>query len=214
MSTADLPELIAGATAYYAFRGVVPADDPGARALAEAVATLTTPGTRPQPLAAYLDRRTASPSVPFAASLAALQRIAPPPRTVIGPGGPVRASDLIAWTRAELAAAWLASGGDPPPDILVAAARTLAHVLAARHPGRTIEVRVPPAVAVQIGLGHGPTHTRGTPPNVVETDPATFVRLATGSLSWADAVATGAVKASGDAADISPALPVFRAPGR
>ncbi len=213
MSTADLPRLIAAATAYSAFRGVVPEHDPGARALAEAVAALTTRGTRPQPLAVYLDHRTGVPSVPFAESLTALQEIAPPPQTVIGSGGPVRASDLIAWTRAEIAAAWLATGDEPPSEIVVAAARTIAHVLTARHPGRSVEVRVPPAVAVQIGFGHGPTHSRGTPPNVVETNPATLVRLAAGALSWADAVATGAVRASGDAADIGPAFPLCRVTG-
>ena len=43
----------------------------------------------------------------------------------------------------------------------------------AQHPGRSVEVRVPPYAAVQCGIGDpGPTHTRGTPPNVVETDAA------------------------------------------
>ena len=55
----------------------------------------------------------------------------------------------------------------------------------------------------------GPRHSRGTPPNVVETDPMTFVRLATGRLNWADAVGSGAVAASGNRADLSEQLPVM-----
>jgi uncharacterized protein (TIGR03083 family) len=88
--------------------------------------------------------------------------------------------------------------------------RTLAAVLAGQHPGRSIEVRIPPYAAVQCGIGDpGPTHTRGTPPNVVETDPLTFLRLATGRISWPDAVGTGRVAASGLRADLSGALPLL-----
>ena len=54
----------------------------------------------------------------------------------------------------------------------------------------------------------GPRHTRGTPPNVVETDPLTWVRLATGRLGWAEAVSSGAVRASGARADLSAHLPL------
>ena len=73
-------------------------------------------------------------------------------------------------------------------------------------PGRAVEVRVPPVAAVQ--CVPGPRHTRGTPPNVVETDPVTWIRLATGRLAWAEAVASGAVQASGARADLAPYLPV------
>jgi Bacterial SCP ortholog len=78
--------------------------------------------------------------------------------------------------------------------------------MAARAPGRTVEVRVPPYGAVQ--CVEGPRHTRGTPPNVVETDAATWLRLATGTLSWTEAVASGAVRASGERADLSELLPI------
>lgn len=91
-----------------------------------------------------------------------------------------------------------------------AAVRHLLDVLAAAAPGRTVEVRVPPYAAVQ--CVPGPRHTRGTPPNVVEFDPRTWLELATGRLSWADAMATGRVAASGTRADLSPYLPVT-APG-
>jgi hypothetical protein len=88
--------------------------------------------------------------------------------------------------------------------------RTLAAILAGQHPGRSVEVRVPPYAAVQCGIGDpGPTHTRGTPPNVVEANPLTFLRLATGRTTWTDAVATGAVHASGLRANLAPVLPLL-----
>jgi uncharacterized protein (TIGR03083 family) len=100
---------------------------------------------------------------------------------------------------------------DPVPlhrAALATTTRTLAEMLAARAPGRSVEVRVPPFVAVQ--AIDGPRHTRGTPPNVVETDPVTWLRLATGRTPFAEAVARGAVRASGTRADLSAHLPVLR----
>jgi hypothetical protein len=100
----------------------------------------------------------------------------------------------------------LDQGAAPEAEALRVAARYLLQVLAARHPGRILEVRIPPVAAVQ--CLPGPVHTRGTPPNVVETDPLTWVRLASGRLGWADAVGTGAVHASGPRADLAPYLPL------
>lgn len=100
----------------------------------------------------------------------------------------------------------LDAGAPPGPDEVRDAARYLLYTLAARHPGRVLEVRVPPAAAVQ--CLPGPVHTRGTPPNVVETDPLTWIRLAAGRLSWADAVRSGAVRASGPRADLAACLPL------
>jgi uncharacterized protein (TIGR03083 family) len=91
---------------------------------------------------------------------------------------------------------------------LALATRALAAVLAAVAPGRTVELRVPPYTAVQCIAG--PRHTRGTPPNVVETDPLTWLRLATGRARWAEALAAGMVTASGNRADLSPVLPLLR----
>ena len=103
--------------------------------------------------------------------------------------------------------AWLAGEVDQPArSVLGAAVKTSARWLAQQVPGRSVELRVPPHVAVQ--LVPGPRHTRGTPPNVVETDPATWLRLATGAVDWADAVAEGTVTASGNRADLSPYLPL------
>lgn len=79
-------------------------------------------------------------------------------------------------------------------------------VLEARAPGRSVEVRVPPYAAVQ--AVPGVRHTRGTPPAVVETDAETWLALATGSTTWAEAVDAGRVAASGERTDLSPYLPL------
>jgi hypothetical protein len=99
----------------------------------------------------------------------------------------------------------LREGLTTDPAALRFAVRLLADRLATRHPGRSVEVRVPPYAAVQCIAG--PRHTRGTPPNVVETDPATFVGLACGFVAWDAAVASGRVRASGERADLRPYLP-------
>ena len=78
--------------------------------------------------------------------------------------------------------------------------------LAANAPGHTLEVRVPPYGVTQ--CLHGPRHTRGTPPNVIETDAETWLALATGAQSWQQALASGAVRASGERADLTDLLPV------
>lgn len=105
----------------------------------------------------------------------------------------------------------LAAGQSPHTAALREAARFLAGLLAAQAPGKAVEVRVPPYAAVQ--CIEGPRHTRGTPPNLVEMDPVTWVRLAVGVTAWADARAAGAVRASGVRADLGPYLPVLDMPG-
>ncbi|MFG2882807.1 sterol carrier family protein [Streptomyces sp. NPDC048297] len=90
---------------------------------------------------------------------------------------------------------------------LAAATRLLADALAVKAPGASTEVRVPPFAVVQ--CVEGPRHTRGTPPNVVETDPLTWIRLATGRLAWADALQSARVSAGGERADIGGLLPVM-----
>lgn len=79
-------------------------------------------------------------------------------------------------------------------------------VLEERAPGKSVEVRVPPYAAVQVVPGV--RHTRGTPPAVVETDAETWVALAVGRLSWAEAEASGAIRASGERADLTAYLPL------
>jgi len=94
----------------------------------------------------------------------------------------------------------------PARTDLATAVRYLLQLLAEKAPGNAVEVRVPPFGAVQVV--QGPRHTRGTPPNVVEVDAATWIALATGKTSWADAVDAGSVHASGIRADVSDLLPV------
>ena len=92
--------------------------------------------------------------------------------------------------------AWLtATGPEPDRATLKAAVKESLAALAAAAPGKTVEVRVPPFGAVQCVAG--PRHTRGTPPNVVETDARTWLALALGHLDWTQAVGSGAVRASG-----------------
>lgn len=99
-----------------------------------------------------------------------------------------------------------ALGGATDRDTVATATRYLLQVLTDAAPGPTVEVRVPPYGAVQ--CVEGPVHTRGTPPNVIEMAPATWIALATGSTSWVEALADARVSASGTRADLSPLLPL------
>ena len=102
--------------------------------------------------------------------------------------------------------AWRRDPDGTPRDVVRTAVRFSLEELAEVAPGRSVEVRVPPDGAVQ--AVEGPRHTRGTPPNVVETDPQTWLALATGAVSWPDAVAAARVRASGERADLSAWLPL------
>jgi uncharacterized protein (TIGR03083 family) len=132
-----------------------------------------------------------------------------------GPRGPIGARD---WLRTRIIELVVHSDDlsrsvpDVPPVVLDQAAltdavRSLAGVLAERYPGRSVEVRIPPAAAVQ--AIEGPRHTRGTPPNVIEADPLTFLRLAAGRLDWPSALESGQVQASGLRAHLSAQLPLL-----
>lgn len=107
--------------------------------------------------------------------------------------------------RAALAAVAEASGTPSRTDVATAV-RYLLQLLVEKAPGSAVEVRVPPFGAVQVI--EGPRHTRGTPPNVVETDPLTWIALATGAEEWADASAAGRILASGVRSDLSDLLPL------
>ncbi|MES9506757.1 sterol carrier family protein [Streptomyces sp. NPDC000609] len=102
-----------------------------------------------------------------------------------------------------------AAGLDIPYDrqALAACTRLLADALAEKAPGGSVEVRIPPFAVVQ--CVPGPRHTRGTPPNVVETDPLTWIRLATGRTEWARALDEAKVGASGERADLAALLPLM-----
>lgn len=155
-------------------------------------------------------------SLPIVAAAAAL--VDSYPAILQAPRGPLPAEDWIETAIIELVVCAdelnrTFPEREPVPLVRSAlgrAMRSLTRTLADAHPGRSVEVRVPPYAAVQCGVGDpGPTHTRGTPPNVVETDALTFLRLATGRLAWADAVTAGSVRASGLRADLSSALPLL-----
>lgn len=106
-------------------------------------------------------------------------------------------------------AALAATSADASPadrDTVATAVRYSLQRLAERAEGNTVEVRVPPYGAVQCIAG--PRHTRGTPPNVVETDPTTWLQLVSGGLAWQDAMREARVHASGTRADLSTELPM------
>ncbi|MGY6497358.1 MAG: sterol carrier family protein [Microcella sp.] len=89
---------------------------------------------------------------------------------------------------------------------LATASRYLLQLLADAHAGRSVELRIPPFGAAQIV--EGPRHTRGTPPNVVETDARTLIALAAGTLAWGDAVRDARIHASGARSDLSALFPI------
>ena len=91
-------------------------------------------------------------------------------------------------------------------QILATAVRYTLEELASVAPGRSVEVRVPPFGAVQ--CVEGTTHTRGTPPNVVETDAQTWLEVATGVLAWEQAWESGRLRVSGHRADLGPLMPL------
>ncbi len=112
------------------------------------------------------------------------------------------AAALAAWQKAVLPP----SDASVPRAVTATAVRYTLEEVTARAPGNSVEVRVPPFGVTQ--CVEGPRHTRGTPPNVIECDAATWLAMVTGQLSWADAVAGGRVAASGLRADLSGLLPL------
>jgi uncharacterized SCP-like protein len=104
--------------------------------------------------------------------------------------------------------AWLDGGPQPDRAVLKAAVKESLAALVELAPGRSVEVRVPPFGAVQ--CIEGPRHTRGTPPNVVETDAGTWLGLVTGRRSWDDALSGGRLSASGSrAGEVAGLLPLL-----
>jgi len=107
-------------------------------------------------------------------------------------------------------AAWQEAAGSPsgsvPRAVIATAVRYTLEEVTARAPGNSVEVRVPPFGVTQ--CVEGPRHTRGTPPNVIECDAATWLGIVTGKVSWAEAVGAGKVAASGLRADLSSLLPL------
>ncbi|HEY5247379.1 MAG TPA: sterol carrier family protein [Dermatophilaceae bacterium] len=119
-----------------------------------------------------------------------------PPRRRISPDEGLEAIEV-----------WRADPSGAPGETVAAAVRYTLEELAARAPGRTLEVRVPPYGAVQ--CVEGPRHTRGTPPNVIEMDAGTWLELVTGASDWATSLAGGTVHASGQRATLAGLLPIL-----
>ncbi len=146
--------------------------------------------------------------------LAALDGVTDNP-VVMGRRGPLRLADLMVTRVNELVVHSLDLSASLPELAPIEmdhgatgiSVRMLAGIIAERVPGHSVELRIPPYSAVQC-VG-GPRHTRGTPPNVVEVDAMAWIELATGRLSWADAVLRGRVHASGERADLAAYLPVL-----
>ena len=97
---------------------------------------------------------------------------------------------------------------DSDRETIATAVRYTLQLLAEKAEGNTVEVRVPPFGAVQ--AIEGPRHTRGTPPNVIEMNAATWLALATGTEAWAAALHDGRIAASGQRADLTDHLPIVR----
>lgn len=177
------------------------------RAYAPAAAEITSASAEfgARPPADLLDSLRADVAVPDLADTA----------VVAGPRGPITALDFARTRTLDLVVhcddlSRSYSDREPVPLLrpaLASTVRVLAELLAAQAPGRSVEVRIAPFVAVQ--AIPGPRHTRGTPPNVVETDPVTWLRVATGRVSFTDAVAAGAIRASGNRSDLTAYLPVL-----
>jgi uncharacterized protein (TIGR03083 family) len=129
--------------------------------------------------------------------------------TIAAARGPIRWDDYLTTRVIELVVH--TDDLDPTVELVRPAVKVtvsaLAKALAEKAPGRSVELRVPPYAAVQ--CVEGPRHTRGTPPNVVEMDALTWVRLAAGRLSWAEAVDAAKVRASGGRADLAEWLPLL-----
>jgi uncharacterized protein (TIGR03083 family) len=165
-------------------------------------------GRRPDKVLAAIDER-------FDAAARRVQALDLRDQVVSGRRGPIRLGDFLLTRVVEIvvhADDFRRSLPDAPPvalprDAQRLAVRALLDVLAERAPGRTVEVRVPPHAAAQ--CVEGPRHTRGTPPNVVEMNPVTWIRLAAGRSTWGAEVAAGRVSASGERADLTAHLPVF-----
>ena len=115
----------------------------------------------------------------------------------LSPADPTDVADALARLR---------DGGGHRTDLRMLTKHFLA-LLVRRAPGGAVEVRVPPFAVAQ--CVSGTRHTRGTPPAVVETDPATWVALAVGDLAWTEAAAAGRIHASGERSDLSPLLPLL-----
>ena len=97
--------------------------------------------------------------------------------------------------------------GEPSIEEFELAVRYLLQQMAERYPGNAVELRVPPLGAVQ--CIQGPSHKRGTPSNVVELDPTSWLELALGRASFDQLHSAGKLSASGNRSDLAGLFPIF-----
>lgn len=112
----------------------------------------------------------------------------------------------MTWTDVQSCLASYAASTRPDKEVEKAAVRFTLDELKRVTPGKSVEVRIPPYAVIQVVAGS--VHRRGTPAAVVETDPETWLAIATGQLTWADAKASGRLQASGERSDLSEWLPL------
>ena len=98
--------------------------------------------------------------------------------------------------------------GSVSNEQLATAVRFLLEELGTKYPGNSVEVRIPPYGAVQ--CIEGPSHSRGTPANVVELDTESFVALALGRISFEDLMSKSKLTASGNRSDLTGLFPIFK----
>ncbi len=161
-------------------------------------------------LAGELDRLTKSERLSLAPQVKAVERVLlqhGEDKVVEQLTGRHTLKDAALFRLVEAVVHGLDVGIQPDPKALRIVVKELARTLAERHPGRTVELRIPPYTAVQ--CVEGPRHTRGTPPNVVEAEPVAFVRLCTGREDWADLVRDGRIRASGERSNLSVLVPLL-----
>ncbi|MEO0049130.1 MAG: hypothetical protein RL556_462 [Actinomycetota bacterium] len=113
---------------------------------------------------------------------------------------------------AGLAAARSVMAGEVPREnsnpVFAMAVRFLLEELAVRMPGNSVEVRVPPLMAVQ--CVPGPQHRRGTPANVAELSPQAWFALAVGEKTWQELEPSEAIVSGTRASEFTHVLPLLR----
>ena len=202
-SVADLETHLALTARSLARLAAAPVDGPAERGVAEWAAALPA-------LAGQVDEAVRGERLALAPQVdAAVQALAEHPEDVVVEQltGRHTLRDAARFRLVETVVHGLDVGVQPDRRALKAVVKELTRAFAEAHPGRSVEVRVPPYTAVQ--CVEGPRHTRGTPPNVVEADPVAWLRLCCGRLAWGEAVADGRVRASGQRADLSALLPLL-----
>lgn len=114
--------------------------------------------------------------------------------------------EIMSHTEVNLCLQAYANDQKPEKEIERSAVKSVLGSLSALASGHSVELRIPPYAAIQ--LIEGPRHRRGTPGAVVETTPVILLRLATGELTWQEAVASGKLIASGERSDLSHLFPL------